>query len=136
MKDKYKLALMDMAVRFGETSEATRLKVGALLYKNDNIISLGVNGTRSGWLTNLCEDLNGHTTTEVRHAEIAALDKLRKSHETSQGSVLFCSHECCLNCAVELVDAGIIGVYFRHKYRSSEGTDYLKKNGLFVQELN
>lgn len=135
MKPKYKLALMDMAERFGQTSEATRLKVGALLYKNDNIISLGVNGTRAGWYTNKCEDADGVTKNEVRHAEVAALDKLRRSHETSLGAVLFCSHACCLNCAVELVEAGITKVYYRHTYRNEDGIAYLTNAGIEVGQL-
>jgi len=44
MKDIYKEAFMDMAVRFGQTSYAERLKVGCLLVKNGSIISEGVNG--------------------------------------------------------------------------------------------
>ena len=49
MKQKYKAALLDMAERFGETSYATRLKVGALLFKNDSIIALGTNGQPPKW---------------------------------------------------------------------------------------
>jgi len=135
MKDKYKTALMDMAVRFGETSEATRLKVGAILYKNENIISMGVNGTRSGWFTNLCEDENGKTTPATRHAEIAALDKLRKSTETSTGATMFCSHACCLPCAVELVDAGVKELFYRHEYRDNSGVEYLLEHGVEVHRI-
>lgn len=121
---------MDMACRFGETSESTRLKVGSLLYKNDNIIALGTNGTRSGWHTNNCEDESGHTTEAVRHSEIACLDKLRKSHETSVGAILVVSHCPCLPCSVELVEAGIERVFYRHDYRSDLGIQYLKKHGI------
>lgn len=130
MKEKYLQALMDMACRFGETSEATRLKVGSLLYKNDNIIALGTNGTRAGWHTNKCEDETGQTTQAVRHSEIACLDKLRKSTETSIGATLFVSHCPCLACSVELVEAGIEQVFYRHDYRSSDGIEYLKKHGI------
>ena len=135
MKHKYKLALMDMAERFGQTSEATRLKVGALLYKNDNIISMGVNGTRAGWYTNKCEDEHGVSTAAVRHAEAAALDKLRRSHETSIGATLFCSHACCLNCAVEIAEAGITKVYYRHQYKNDDGIAYLTNAGIEVEQL-
>lgn len=135
MKDKYKHAIMDMAVRFGQTSEAKRLKVGAILYKNGNIIAMGVNGTRSGWHTNCCEDEDGNTTKEVRHAEIAALDKLRRSHETSVGAILFCSHSPCKPCAVELVEAEVAEVYYRHDYRSPDGIEYLRMHGIPVTKL-
>lgn len=135
MKQKYLEAFMDMAVRFGQTSEANRLKVGALLVKDGNVISLGINGTRSGWHTNVCEDENGNTTPAVRHAEIAALDKLRRSHETSVGATLFVSHMPCLPCAVELVDAGIVEVYYRDDYRLTEGVQYLLDHGVPVTKI-
>lgn len=132
MKDKYVRAFMDMAERFGQTSESTRLKVGALLEKNGNVIALGTNGTRAGWFTNKCEDEQGNTSPQVRHAEIAALDKLRRSSETSVGSTLFVSHACCLPCAVEIVEAGIEKVIYRHAYRDVAGLDYLRQHGIPV----
>ena len=135
MKEKYKLAILDMAERFGQTSEATRLKVGAILYKNDSIISLGVNGTRSGWHTNECEDENGNTTKETRHAEVACLDKLRRSHETSVGATLFTSHAPCLACSVELVEAGVVKVIYKHEYRCNEGLEYLLKHNVSIEKI-
>jgi len=41
MKQKYREAYMDVAERFGELSSAVRLKVGAIVVKDDRIISLG-----------------------------------------------------------------------------------------------
>ena len=135
MKEKYKQALMDMAVRFGETSESKRLKVGSLLVKNDSIIALGVNGTRRGWYTNACEDETGKTTSAVRHSEIAALDKLRRTHETSVGAELFVSHSPCLRCSIELVDAGIKKVYYRHEYRDDSELQYLRTNNVLLEQI-
>ena len=56
MKQKFKEAYMDTAVRFAELSHAVRLKVGAIIVKDDRIISIGFNGTPSGWDNN-CEYL-------------------------------------------------------------------------------
>lgn len=42
MKEKYHSAFLDMAVRFGQTSEAQRLKVGALLVRDGKILSQGI----------------------------------------------------------------------------------------------
>lgn len=133
MKNKYITAFVDMAERFGQTSEATRLKVGALIVKDGAIISCGVNGTPTGYHTNLCEDADGKTSGVVRHAEVAALNKLRRSNNTSSGATLFCSHSCCLNCAVEIVDAGIESFYYKYEYRDASGLDYLRNSGVDVQ---
>lgn len=135
MKQKYQEALLDMACRFGETSESARLKVGALIVKNDSIIALGVNGTPSGWPTNVCEAIDGTTAWYTRHAEKNALDKLRKSHETSVDAYIFCSHACCLPCAIEMKEAGINKFFYRHSYRDDSGVQYLQDNGISVVKI-
>lgn len=135
MKQKYLEALMDMAERFGQTSESTRLKVGALLFKNDSIISLGVNGQPPGWETEVCEGEDGATLRTVRHAEDAALQKLWNSHETAKGSYMFVSHAPCLNCSIKILTAGVERVYYRHTYRDSSGVEYLINKGLKVEKI-
>lgn len=135
MKAKYAEALMDMAIRFGETSTAERLKVGSLIYKNNSIISLGVNGQPPGWETEVCEDADGKTLPTVRHSEAAALEKLYLSTETSEGAEMFISHSPCLNCSLKIVAAKIQKVYYRHEYRCSEGIEWLKKNGVLVYKV-
>lgn len=135
MKLKYKTAFMDMAERFGQTSTAERLKVGALIYKNNSIISLGVNGQPPGWETEQCEGEDGHTLSTVRHAESAALEKLYLSTETSAGAEMFISHSPCLNCSLKIVAAKITKVYYRHDYRDSSGIEYLIKNGVAVEKI-
>lgn len=135
MKEKYSLALMDMTERFGQTSTAERLKVGAMIYKNNSIISLGVNGQPPGWPTEVCEDRDGHTYATVRHAEAAALEKLYLSTETSEGAEMFISHMPCLSCSLKIVAAKIKKVYYRNEYRCTEGIEYLKKNGVEVYQI-
>ena len=46
---------MDVAARFAELSHARRLHVGAIVVKDDRIISIGYNGMPAGWDNN-CED--------------------------------------------------------------------------------
>lgn len=55
MIDRFKTFYMDIADRTAQLSRAVRLKVGAVVVKNDSIISFGFNGTPSGWDNN-CED--------------------------------------------------------------------------------
>lgn len=136
MKEKYKAALIDMACRFGETSTAERLKVGALIFKNDSIIALGVNGQPPGWHTEVCEDEIGMTFSTVRHAEDAALQKLWNSTETAKGAEMYVSHAPCLNCSVKLVTAGITKVVYKHDYRSDEGLKHLINSGIVVEKFN
>lgn len=54
MKLKLKHAHMRAAQAYADCSTAVRLKVGALIVKNDAVISIGFNGTPPGW-DNTCE---------------------------------------------------------------------------------
>lgn len=135
MKTKYVSALMDMCVRFGQTSEANRLKVGCLIEKNGSVIALGVNGQPPGWFFEECEDEQGNTRPTVRHAEDAALQKLYLSTETSEGATMFVSHAPCLSCSIKIVAAKIDKVYYKNDYRSVEGLDFLKARGVKVEKF-
>lgn len=56
MKEKHKRAYMMTAKVFAECSTAEKMKVGAIVVKDDSIISIGYNGMPSGW-DNQCEDI-------------------------------------------------------------------------------
>jgi len=114
MKQKWIDAYMDTAERFAQLSSAKRLKVGAVVVKDHRIISIGYNGTPSGW-DNACENvvqLSDDTVTtktkdEVIHAEANAILKLAKSNEGGDGAVLFCTHAPCVECAKLIYGSGI-----------------------------
>ena len=55
MKQKFRDAYMKVAETFAELSSAKRLHVGAIVVKEDRIISIGYNGMPAGWDNN-CED--------------------------------------------------------------------------------
>ncbi len=54
MKEKFKQTYMKTAKIFAELSQARRLHVGAIVVKDDRIISIGYNGMPAGWDNN-CE---------------------------------------------------------------------------------
>lgn len=55
MKEKFIKAYMQTAKTFADLSTAVKLKVGAIVVKDNRIISIGYNGTPAGW-DNTCED--------------------------------------------------------------------------------
>lgn len=142
MKKKWIDAFMDTAERFAQLSSAKRLQVGAVVVKDNRIISIGYNGMPSGW-TNECEDLyHGEDDTvytktkdEVIHAEANAILKLAKSYEGGDGADLFCTHAPCLHCAKLIYGAGIKKVYYRDTYRDTLGIDFLEKCNIEVQKV-
>ena len=142
MKQKFRDAYMKTAEVFAELSSARRLHVGAIIVKDDRIISIGYNGTPSGWDNN-CEnciyDKNGNlslkTKPEVLHAETNAIAKLAKFDGSGSGSVLFVTHAPCLDCAKLVFQSGICSVYYRNSYRDSTGVDFLNKAGVKVEQI-
>ena len=135
MKPKFIRYYMDIAERTAQLSTAKRLQVGSIIVKNDRIVSIGYNGTPSGW-TNECEDTNFLTKPEVIHAEANAIAKLAKSSESGDGAVMFLTHAPCMDCAKQIYTAGIRKVYYRHSYRSTDGVVFLNKCNLQVEQFN
>ena len=143
MKPKLIQAYMATARIFAELSHARRLHVGAIVVKEDRIISIGYNGMPAGWDNN-CEDEIQYpdaegiilkTKPEVLHAERNALDKLAKGNEGGAGSTMFVTHAPCLDCAKLIYQSGIRRVWYGAQYRDSSGTEFLRKSGIQVEQL-
>lgn len=128
-------AYMDIAERFAQVSECKRLKVGAIVVKNGSILAHGWNGTPSGFRTNVCELEDGTTSPFVLHAEQNALVKMAKSTESIEGAELFCTHSPCPDCSKLLAQSGVKKVYFKHKYRITEGLDVLQQLGVEIEQV-
>jgi dCMP deaminase len=139
MKTKYKLAHMRAAHLYSDLSTARRLKVGALVVKDDRIISIGYNGMPKGWDNN-CEteqeDGTIKTKPEVLHAETNAIAKLARSVESGLDADLFVTHSPCLDCAKLIYQAGIRRVYYSVNYRDDSGVNFLKASGVEVEQLD
>ena len=143
MKQKWVDAFMDTAERFAELSSAKRLQVGAVVVKDNRIISIGYNGMPSGW-TNECENILHHsddtvttvTKDEVIHAEANAILKLARDGESGYGSSLFCTHAPCIHCSKLIHGAGISKVYYRNTYRDELGLEFLQKCGIDIEKTD
>ena len=133
MKQKFIDAYMDVAERFAQLSSAKRLNVGAIVVKDDRIISIGYNGMPSGW-DNVCEH-EGKTKPEVLHAESNALAKLARSSESGEGASIFITHSPCIDCAKLIYQSGIATVYYKNDYRSTQGLDFLKKSNVWIVKV-
>jgi dCMP deaminase len=131
MKKKFVDAFMDVAERFAELSSATRLQVGAIVVKDDRIVSIGYNGMPTGW-DNCCEDENNKSKPEVLHAESNAIAKLAKSSESGEGATIFVTHAPCIDCAKLIYQSGITTVYYKNTYRSTQGLEFLEKSHIKV----
>lgn len=132
--NKWESAYMDMAGRFAQLSSAKRLQVGAIVVRDNRVISIGYNGMPAGW-TNDCEDENNVTKPEVIHAEANAITKLARDGERGLGADLFCTHAPCIHCAKLIYGAGIKKVFYRETYRDTLGVDFLETAGIEVKKV-
>ncbi len=123
-----------MAKIWSENSYCQRRHVGALIVKNNAIISDGYNGTPSGF-PNICEDDNNVTYPYVLHAEANAISKLARSHNNSDGATLYVTSSPCLECAKLIIQAGIKRVVYSETYRMEDGIKLLQKANISVEFL-
>jgi len=156
MKPKFRQLYKDIAERVAELSYARRLQVGAVIVKDDRIISMGYNGMPAGWENN-CEYTETtfderdtvhsndwtfneddkkyyrlKTKPEVLHAESNAIAKLAKSNDSGDGADIFITHAPCMECAKLIFQSGIRRVYYGKNYRDDSGIKFLKQSGIEV----
>jgi dCMP deaminase len=142
IKEKYLGAYMKTARVFAELSTAKRKQVGAVIVKDNRIISIGYNGMPSGWDNN-CEYLEHRiaqepllkTKPEVLHAESNAIAKLAKSTESGDGASMFITCSPCIECAKMIFQSGIKEVFYSEDYREDTGIVFLNKCGITVKQI-
>ena len=136
-KKQYMLDLryLKMAQIWAENSYCKRRQVGALVVKDQMIISDGYNGTPSGF-ENVCEDDNNVTLPYVLHAEANAITKLARSSNNSEGSTLYITDSPCIECAKLIIQSGIKRLVYRDEYRLTDGVDLLRRAGITVEKVD
>lgn len=125
---------MDVARRAARESKAERLKVGAVLVRDRNILAVAWNGTPPGW-DNTCEELvDGvlRTKPTTLHAEKNILRKMVNSHDTMQGATLFMTHNPCPLCTADYIGLGLSALIYESDYRDKTGLKYLEDDGVNV----
>lgn len=124
-----------MAAIWAENSYCKRRQVGALVVKNQMIISDGYNGTPSGF-ENVCEDEHNITKPYVLHAEANAITKVAASSNSSKGATIYVTSAPCIECAKLIIQSGIVRVVYSEKYRTEEGIDLLRRAHVEVDYID
>ncbi len=131
---KFDKSYIEMAFVWARNSYCQRMQVGALIVKDNMIISDGYNGTPSGF-ENVCEDEDYVTKPYVLHAEANAITKVAKSHNSSDGATLYVTDSPCIECAKLIIQSGIKRVVYSRKYRITDGLDLLERAAIKVEQL-
>ena len=131
---KYDVPYLKMAQEWGNLSYCERRKVGALIVKNNRIISDGYNGTPSGF-ENFCEDEDGYTKWYVLHAEANAITKVASSTQSCDGATLYITLSPCKQCSKLIYQAKIKRLVYAVQYKDTSGIEFLKKAGVIVDHI-
>lgn len=133
MNLRQKYAHMQAAYVYSSLSYCIRRQVGCVIVCNNNIISIGYNGTPPG-SDNKCEDKYGLTMNNVIHAEINALSKLDFS--VPPNSILFCTTCPCLHCAQQIIESGIKHVVYDQQKNTNSGLQLLQDHDILCEQLS
>jgi dCMP deaminase len=125
MRKSWDQYFIEIAEKAAERSTCDRLHVGALIVKDNRIISTGYNGSVRGLdhctdsSENICD--GGCLSNEGRcvrtiHAEANAI--LHANRDDLIGSTCFVTHEPCETCMKLLAQSGITRVVFLHAYNN------------------
>jgi len=131
---RYDNAYLKMAKEWAKLSHCSRKQVGALIVRDNMIISDGYNGTPTGF-DNCCEDDNGDTHWYVLHAEANALTKLAKSNQNANNATLYITLSPCKECSKLILQAGITRVVYINGYKDTSGIDFLKGTGIQLTQI-
>ncbi len=131
---RYDSAYLKMALEWSQLSHCKRKQVGALIVKNNMIISDGYNGTPTGY-DNCCEDEAGKTHWYVLHAEANAIMKVAKSTHNAQDATLYITLSPCKECSKLILQAGIKRVVYINAYKDDEGLKFLQASNITLTQI-
>lgn len=146
---KYDKVMIDTAIIWSKLSSCTRRQVGAVIARDDRIISIGYNGTVKG-SSNDCESLcnvcNGEgcsvcnnkgviTNKTTVHAEVNAIAYCAKEGIDTNNTTIYVTTEPCVECSKLIMASGISRVVYKDKYTTDDGVQFLNKTGLTVERL-
>ena len=128
---------MAVAKIVGTRSSCDRLRAGAVLVKDNRIISTGYNGAPSG--LDSCDDIGhlmeeGHCVRTVHGEHNAILQAAIISGASTRGTTMYSKYNPCIHCSKYIVAAGVARVVFSKIYRNSKAVDYLRQAGVKVEE--
>ena len=134
-QNKYDKAYLRLAESWAKLSQCNRKQVGAIIVKDEIIISDGFNGTPAGF-DNCCENDEGLTHWYVLHAEANAILKVAKSTNNCKGATLYLTHSPCRDCSKLVLQSGIKRVVYKEAYKDTTGIDFLGNAGVEMVHIS
>ena len=123
-----------------------RRRYGAVITRNNSIVSTGYNGAPSGMQD--CLEAGKCTRKELDiphgqryelchsvHAEANAISKVASSTQSCNGSTLYITMSPCRECSKLIHQAGIVRVVYQEQYKDGEGIGFLERAGVKVKMI-
>jgi dCMP deaminase len=136
---------MDIAALVATRSTCIRRHVGAIIVKDNRILSTGYNGTPTGirhclergCLRDELEIPSGqrHELCRGLHAEQNAIIQAAYHGVTIEGGEIYCTNQPCIICAKMIINAGLKKIIIRNSYPDELATEMLAEAGLKVVVL-
>ena len=136
---------MNIAKVVATRSTCLRHKVGAVIVKDKHIISTGYNGAckglphcldigcirdqkgiKSGTMMEICGAIHGEQNAIIQ----AALHGV-----STDGAILYCTHQSCIICAKMIINAGIIRVVYEKEYPDDAAIELFKEANIKIIKL-
>lgn len=125
--DKWDERFMQLASDVGTWASCLRRKVGAVIVRDNRVMTTGYNGASAGIMTCvkrgecLREKLGipsgtRHELCYAAHAEQNAIIQAAKYGVNIDGATLYCTHQPCGICAKMIINAGIKRIVYKEGY--------------------
>jgi len=136
--DDYFFSIVDLV---SQRSVCLKHQIGAVIVKDNQILSTGYNGPASGIehcitcpILDTPHGVNRNLCPAV-HAEMNALVLAAKRGISVDGATLYCSYFPCSLCASCLITAGIAEIVFLHGYTDALNTKILSQSNIKTRFL-
>ena len=136
---------MEMAKLASRRSSCIRRQVGAVLVKDNHIISTGYNGSPKG--TEHCIDIGcireknhipsgeRHELCRGTHAEQNCIAQAAKNGVSTNDTVMYTKVFPCTMCLKIMINAGIKEIVYEEDYNDSLSEQLIKESKIIVRKL-
>ena len=137
---------MQIAFLAATRSTCERRQVGAVIVKNNNIVSTGYNGAPAG--VSHCAVAGclrakhnipsgeRHEMCRGAHAEQNAVAQAAKNGTAIDGATIYCTNMLCVFCAKLAINSGIKHVFFAEGYGDDMSLELLNEAGVTVTKVS
>jgi len=136
---------MNTATGLAKLSKCVSFQVGAVIVRDERIISMGYNGSPKGYL-NCCDKFNKenfnrkdhHKWSNIYeiHAELNAILFAAKNGISLDGCVMYVTFKPCDQCIKNIIQSGIKKVIYLNEYdKCSLNNDLISETNITIEKF-